>query len=487
MKNKLNFKIVGSGPTGLLLSIALSKFDCNIFLTDLLTKDRLIDKDKTYAITHSTRKILSKFRLWEKLEPFLFGFDTLSISDSVTSAFTNLSTSDLDDDISSVGNIGWVVKHSDLMNIFFLEIDYHSNIFFKSTKNLSQEKFIFDYKFISTGAYPINKKSFNFLYFRKKYNQSCLTFKVLLRGNVESCAYEIFREEGPLALLPLDKNLYQIIWTSSTSKSIDRLNTDKNFLMDNLSTILPDYFKLDQIVGEVNLFPVSLSINLSIFNSKKLLFVGDSFHTFHPVGGQGLNTCWRDVNNIFDILNENSFVSNHNLKYLKSNAKKKNSLIETAYDNKVPIFCPAFTDSSAGFGLVMHQEKNPKKHITIDSIREFRELTEIKIRSKGSGLFMIGGGVPKNFIQDTVICAELLGKEVDMHKYAIQITVADSRDGACSSSTLKEASSWGKVDVTKEQMVFAEATSVLPLIASDAYHKGEWKNRSRKNFSKIFG
>ena len=173
-------------------------------------------------------------------------------------------------------------------------------------------------------------------------------------------------------------------------------------------------------------------------------------------------------------------------KYLKKNSKKKDSLIETAYDNNVPIFCPAFTDSSAGFGLVMHQERNPNKHITIDSIREFRELTEIKIRSKGSGLFMIGGGVPKNFIQDTVICAELLGKEVDMHKYAIQITVADSRDGACSSSTLKEASSWGKVDTSKEQMVFAEATSVLPLIASDAYHTGEWKNRERKNFSEIF-
>ena len=161
--------------------------------------------------------------------------------------------------------------------------------------------------------------------------------------------------------------------------------------------------------------------------------------------------------------------------------------ILTGFNVLIPIFCPALTDSSAGFGLVIHQEKNPKKHMTIDSIREFRELTEIKIQSKGSGLFMIGGGVPKNFIQDTVICAELLGKEVDMHKYAIQITVADSRDGACSSSTLKEASSWGKVDITKEQMVFAEATSVLPLIASDAYHKGEWKNRSRKNFSKIFG
>ena len=203
-----------------------------------------------------------------------------------------------------------------------------------------------------------------------------------------------------------------------------------------------------------------------------------------------LQLCDKTIGEIADKLEPKTYTSREFIreigKYLKSNAKKKGSLIETAYDNNVPIFCPAFTDSSAGFGLVMHQERNPKNHITMDSIREFRELTEIKIKSKGSGLFMIGGGVPKNFIQDTVICAELLGKEVDMHKYAIQITVADTRDGACSSSTLKEASSWGKVDTTKEQMVFAEATSVLPLIASNAYHVGEWKNRERKNFSKIF-
>ena len=204
-----------------------------------------------------------------------------------------------------------------------------------------------------------------------------------------------------------------------------------------------------------------------------------------------LQKCDKTICDIADALEPRPYTSREFIKeigkYLKTNSKKKGSLIETAYDNNVPIFCPAFTDSSAGFGLVMHQEKNSKQHMTIDSIREFRELTEIKIRSKESGLFMIGGGVPKNFIQDTVICAELLGKKVGMHKYAIQITVADSRDGACSSSTLKEASSWGKVDVTKEQMVFAEATSVLPLIASDAYHNGKWKKRTRKNFSKIFG
>ena len=141
-----------------------------------------------------------------------------------------------------------------------------------------------------------------------------------------------------------------------------------------------------------------------------------------------LQMCDKTICKIADNLEPRSYTSREFIneigKYLKTNAKKKDSLIETAHDKGVPIFCPAFTDSSAGFGLVMHQEKNPKKHLTIDSVREFRELTEIKIRSKDSGLFMIGGGVPKNFVQDTVICAELLGKEVEMHKYAIQITVS---------------------------------------------------------------
>ena len=119
MNNFLNFKIVGSGPTGLLLAISLSRLNLNIYLTDLLTREKLINKDKTYALTHSTRKILSKFNIWDKLDSYLHKFDSLSISDSLTSDFTILTTSELDEDISSLGTIGWVVKHSDLMSVFF--------------------------------------------------------------------------------------------------------------------------------------------------------------------------------------------------------------------------------------------------------------------------------------------------------------------------------------------------------------------------------
>lgn len=173
-------------------------------------------------------------------------------------------------------------------------------------------------------------------------------------------------------------------------------------------------------------------------------------------------------------------------KYLTKRAKKKESLVQLAYENDVPIFCPAFSDSSAGFGLVMHQVKKPDSHVSIDSVKDFRELTEIKIKAKQTGLLIIGGGVPKNFVQDTVVCAEVLGKNVPMHKYAIQITVADVRDGGCSSSTLKEAQSWGKVDTAFEQMVYAEATLALPLLASYAYHKGSWKKRKRQKLSNLF-
>lgn len=173
-------------------------------------------------------------------------------------------------------------------------------------------------------------------------------------------------------------------------------------------------------------------------------------------------------------------------KYLQKNAKKKDSLVQVCYEHNVPIFCPAFSDSSAGFGLVKHQWENPGNHVSIDSVKDFLELTMIKMEAKTSGLFMIGGGVPKNFTQDTVVCAEVLGKDVPMHKYAIQITVADVRDGACSSSTLKEASSWGKVDTVYEQMVYAEATTVIPLIASYLYHKGDWRKRRKSEWAKLY-
>jgi deoxyhypusine synthase len=218
------------------------------------------------------------------------------------------------------------------------------------------------------------------------------------------------------------------------------------------------------------------------------LYIDRIYDTF--IDEEQLQACDKTIKIIADNLQPRAYSSREFIwemgKYLKKNAKKKDSLVQAAYENDVPIFCPAFSDSSAGFGLVLHQHEHPENHVSIDSVKDFRELTMIKIAAGTSGLLMIGGGVPKNFAQDTVVCAEILGHEVPMHKYAVQITVADVRDGACSSSTLKEANSWGKVDSSFEQMVYAEATTALPLLASYAYHKGNWKKRKKWRLARIF-
>jgi deoxyhypusine synthase len=163
------------------------------------------------------------------------------------------------------------------------------------------------------------------------------------------------------------------------------------------------------------------------------------------------------------------------------------SIVWAAYEKQVPIFVPAFSDCSAGFGLVAHQHaRQGKSMVSIDSVKDFYELTQLKIANPTTGLLMLGGGVPKNFAQDIVVAADILGVEADMHKYAIQITVADVRDGALSGSTLKEASSWGKVELTYEQMVYAEATIAFPLIAGYAFHKNAQAARKGKKFAQVF-
>jgi deoxyhypusine synthase len=172
-------------------------------------------------------------------------------------------------------------------------------------------------------------------------------------------------------------------------------------------------------------------------------------------------------------------------KYLVKKSKVKDSIVLSAFKKGVPIFVPAFSDCSAGFGLLHHQWHNPESHASVDSAKDFRELVRLKLESKDTGLLMVGGGVPKNFAQDVTVGAEMLGFEPKMHKYAIQITVADERDGALSGSTLREACSWGKVDTTDEQMVFAEATIALPTLASYGYHKGNWKKRRERRYNAL--
>jgi len=222
-------------------------------------------------------------------------------------------------------------------------------------------------------------------------------------------------------------------------------------------------------------------------NELRELMVDRIYDTF--IDEEDLRVCDDTIKEIADEMSAGVYSSREFIwqmgAFLEKNHPDVFGITLEAFRNDVPIFCPAFSDSSAGFGLVEHQYNNPKSHVSIDSVKDFRELTMLKTKTKETGLVMIGGGVPKNFVQDTVVAADILGIESPMHKYAIQLTVADERDGALSGSTLKEANSWGKVDLGSEQMVFSEATLSFPLLASYVYHMGSWKNRSKRGLSSL--
>ena len=225
-------------------------------------------------------------------------------------------------------------------------------------------------------------------------------------------------------------------------------------------------------------------------NELRDLMIDRIYDTY--IDEEELRICDDTTAKIFDSLEPRPYSSRELLwefgKYLEDNdgPKVDDSVIWACYKKNVPIFVPAFSDCSAGFGFVVHQTNNPDKHVSLDAAKDFLELTKIKLNSKVTGIFMIGGGVPKNFTQDIVVAADILQEEAEMHKYAVQITVADERDGALSGSTLKEASSWGKVETTYEQMVYSEATIAMPLVAGYAYHKGNWKNRQPKEYAKLY-
>jgi deoxyhypusine synthase len=222
-------------------------------------------------------------------------------------------------------------------------------------------------------------------------------------------------------------------------------------------------------------------------NELRELMIDRIYDTY--IDEEHLRVCDDTTRQIADSMEPGTYSSREFIvemgRYLVERDLGKDSIVRVAFEKHIPIFVPAFSDCSAGFGLVYHQVHNPKRHVAIDSVKDFRELTMVKVHQGVTGILMLGGGVPKNFVQDIVVSAEFLGHEVEMHRYAVQLTVADERDGALSGSTLKEANSWGKVDLAWEQMVFGEITINLPLVAGYMYHKRGWEGRKPREYNKV--
>jgi len=158
------------------------------------------------------------------------------------------------------------------------------------------------------------------------------------------------------------------------------------------------------------------------------------------------------------------------------------SILKSAAVHEVPVFVPAISDSSIGIGLTFLHARNQgtPKGVLLDPIRDNYEIAQIKRLASTTGAIYIGGGVPKNYIQQLGPVNELLFGRESSHRYAFQITTDDPKWGGLSGCTFEEAKSWGKIGQQSEYAVaYLDATIALPLLVG-ALLQGEKKLQKRK-------
>ncbi len=290
----MHIKIIGAGPTGSILALAFARLGISVTLTDLLSYEDLCSRSRAYALTHSSKRLLDELNIWSELNCYLNGFSKLIVHDRGINNCIKFTCQDLPLKNKEEAAIGWVIDHKYLMNVILKRIVENRSIncnFSSRVESLQEE---YDLIIAADGPYSVTRNSWNIKNVNVKYNQGCLTSKVILRGGNSDVAYEIFREEGPLAILPMGNELYQIVWSSSLVSCDNKTHFSESELLDNLAAVLPPGLEPDALVDSPTSFPLNLSFSYP-FHRRNCLLVGESAHRCHPVGGQGLNLCWRDV------------------------------------------------------------------------------------------------------------------------------------------------------------------------------------------------
>lgn len=188
------------------------------------------------------------------------------------------------------------------------------------------------------------------------------------------------------------------------------------------------------------------------------------------------------VEKFADTLEPRSYSGRELFQLMGERIRDEYGILATAARERLPIFCPALADSSIGMALTVYRNERMKKAASpmiYDSLLDNLEIMSLKRRFSRSGVIFIGGGTPKNYIQQVVPMAEISGLPVPPHSYAIQVTTDDEKFGGLSGCELPESQSWGKLDPKAEQCtVHLDATIGLPLLFTGIMeHYEEWKSR----------
>lgn len=294
----LSVFVFGAGPTGALLALGLARLGCRVHLRDPQSQHDLASRSRAYAITHSSRRLLEQLELWESLRSHLVPFRQLRLDDQAVRPFVWFRIQDLAPANRETEAIGWILDHKPLMQLLLQRLQQHALVDLQlgvqqpATGLISEPHA--DLSIAADGPRSPHRQAWGFQTWSMPYRQGCLTIKVSLCGASADTAYECFRSEGPFAVLPLGGNSYQLVWSAPLDRCRQRAALEPAALLDLLATVLPAGLRPNALLDQPFAVPLQLSLVPALARGQRFL-VGEAGHRCHPVGGQGLNLCWRDV------------------------------------------------------------------------------------------------------------------------------------------------------------------------------------------------
>jgi len=299
------FRVVGAGPTGSLLALGLAQQGFFVVLSDRLSAELLLNRSRAYAITHSSRRLLQDLGLWTALLDQMEPFCSLRLDDCFAHRTAWFNVRDLRPGNRSSEAIGWILDHRPLMNLLLERLECSDHVELQLDQASPAEDPLVkacsrDWIVAADGPRSMLRRRAEVPFWSHAYQQGCLTAKLRLTGADQHCAYELFRPEGPMAVLPLGQDRYQVVWSAPLQRCRDRAASSPAELLSALDAILPDGVNVVQLLDDPGAFPLELSLALRLHRGS-LLLVGEAAHRCHPVGGQGLNLCWRDVSDLLNL------------------------------------------------------------------------------------------------------------------------------------------------------------------------------------------
>ena len=299
------FRIVGAGPTGALLALGLAQQGFSVVLHDRLSAELLLSRSRAYAITHSSRRLLNDLGLWDALLNEMEPFHSLRLDDCSSRCTAWFHVRDLRPANRTSEAIGWILDHRPLMTLLLERLEASDRVALQLDDATPAEEALASagsrqWIVAADGPRSILRRWAEVPFWSHAYQQGCLTVKLRLTGADQQCAYELFRPEGPMAVLPLGQDRYQLVWSAPLPRCRDRAASSPSELLSALDAILPDGVNAVQLLDEPGAFPLELSLAPRLHRGS-LLLVGEAGHRCHPVGGQGLNLCWRDVSDLLTL------------------------------------------------------------------------------------------------------------------------------------------------------------------------------------------